>query len=309
MAWYDFYGLIEELPSGVQPPLNSLQWPNPSQGPAFHIQLRTWTGQYNKLLIGKDKLPFRKLDWPLTPAPVRGKGLGTWLGAYNKNLIGKDKLPFRGISDLPPQPPLFANSLRTWLGPFDLLLFTQPVQRPFVETDWPLPQSLPRPNYSFTNSYNKNLISQDKLPFRQDDWPLTPAAPRGKYEWTGRPQWYLQTPFRQTDWPLPARGPALIYGFTAAFNRNLITVPRPFVQTNWPLTRRADDGYRSWTFTNRALYAGGVVTNVNINEAVTAADQFSVMMSKAQLGLPPAIRDWWDRDPQGSLIPGAGYHR
>lgn len=52
--------------------------------------------------------------------------------------------------------------------------------------------------------------------------------------------------------------------------------------------------------------AGGPGVNVSLLEAATAADGYSVFISRSSTTRPPARRDAWDRDDWGRWIPGAG---
>jgi hypothetical protein len=107
--------------------------------PPYINQLRTWAWWYNFDLIGQDQLPFRQMDWPLTPAAQRAVDLGTWI----------DRTKF------------LLNQL----------------YKPFAQYDWPNPTTPFRDPTLATlaRGYNLDLLGQDRLPNRQQDWPLSPA--------------------------------------------------------------------------------------------------------------------------------------
>lgn len=220
--------------------------------------LRSWTWNYNLNLIGQDKLPFRQQDWPLTPdireprtwlagfRPDRIKPFNqqdwpvpiapqqpalSWTASYNLNLIGQDRLPFRQ-QDWPLTPDV--REPRTWLQGFRADRI-----KPFNQQDWPVPIAPQQPAYSWTASYNLNLIGKDQLPFRQQDWPLTPDI-REARTWIQGFNIQAQVtaaPFNQLDWPNPTAPQQPLYGMTASFNLNLIGQDKlPFRQTDWPIT-------------------------------------------------------------------------
>jgi hypothetical protein len=280
----------------------------PLAAAAYPLALRQWFGRIPPAVVVK---PFLQTDWPNPRARDHHAQLRSWTWNYNRNLIGQDRLPVgKDVYDLPPQPPISAVQLRTWINTAALALITTPAAKPFAQYDWPLnigpkqatqifvasynknliaqdrlptggivtdlpPRGPQQPTAIFVASYNKNLIGQDRLPvgaittglpaqqrlaaqtwintvslvltapavlpFNQNNWPLN-VGPRQ----VDRSYGYVfpkvligkdRLPFRQMDWPLyrPFLQPA--FGYTAFYNRNLIGKDQlPFRQQYWPLT-------------------------------------------------------------------------
>src|SRR5262249_4018833 len=135
---------------------------------------------------------------------------------------------------------------------------TAPAQRPFFQTDWPLPiNPEPYPYRSWTYSRNPGLIGQDVLPPRQLDWPV-PASfePDWRRSWTYSFSPNLvgkdKLPPRQLDWPLQPTGPEPDFRRSWTYSRNPglagkdVLPPR---QLDWPLPVAPEpDWRRSWTW-------------------------------------------------------------
>jgi hypothetical protein len=115
-------------------PFAQRDWPLPAppSGPALG-----WQWAYNLNLVGKDKLPSRQSDWPLTPAPVREANLGSW-GTFTN--LGFFNLPVgRVVYDLSPiAAPRGSLDIYGWVQGLPEALRPQPKQ-PFNQFDWPLP--------------------------------------------------------------------------------------------------------------------------------------------------------------------------
>jgi len=159
-------------------------------------QLRTWAWWYTLDLIGQDELPFRQMDWPLTPAAQRAVDLGTWI----------DRTKF---------------------------LLAQ-LYKPFAQYDWPNPTTPFRDPTLATvaRGYNLDLLGQDRLPNRQQDWPNPTPLPdytvlRG-FALPFNPALNsgdLTKIIRQQQWPL-APGPLQPdRSFSVPFNPNLPPTP------------------------------------------------------------------------------------
>jgi hypothetical protein len=63
------------------------------RGPDYSVQLRTWVQSVNLALTPAVAFPFNQSDWPI-PRPAAQPALG-FTAFYNPNLIGKDRLPNR----------------------------------------------------------------------------------------------------------------------------------------------------------------------------------------------------------------------
>src|SRR5215472_1641026 len=86
------------------------------------------------------------------------------------------------VANLQPRAPYYAARVRVeWYQSWELNLLqttlAPTVQKPFNQTDWPVPFGPFQFNRGFTASYNLNLIGQDKLPSGEQLTDLPPRAP------------------------------------------------------------------------------------------------------------------------------------
>ena len=185
----------------------------PSQLPPEQVQLHSWQWSYNLNLIGKDQLPVRQTDWPLTPAAQRGVDLSTWIDrtkavllarpfaqydwpnpgqpardptlatvarGYTLELLGQDRLPIGAqSSELPPRD--FLRALQTWIESTDLVLTTAPpdLTKQVRQQDWPLPIGFPP--WEFFTAWSSSL----NLPL---NGVITPPLPPTELPGTGGPE-------------------------------------------------------------------------------------------------------------------------
>jgi hypothetical protein len=94
----------------------------------------------------------------------------TWID-QTKILLAAVQRPFvQSDWQLPQVAP---QAVQTWINTIGLAL----TAKPFAQTDWPNPTPFARdPTLStIAASYNRNLVGQDRLPNRQQDWPLSSA--------------------------------------------------------------------------------------------------------------------------------------
>jgi hypothetical protein len=226
---------------------------------------QTWINTVNLALVTVPPLPrppFNQFDWPLTPAA--GQPAQSWASSYNQNLIGQDRLPVRQQDWQNPVP---VQWYRDWsINLLQSTLFI--VQRPFAQFDWPVSIAPPRLDQSFTASYNKNLIGQDRLPsgasFTERPQ-LGPAQPERSVTASYNPNLIGQDklPSRQQDWPLtPSATAAVIQTWIQAVNLALLHQP-PVVgplgilcnQYAWPLPDRGPaQPDRGFSFFNPNYY-------------------------------------------------------
>lgn len=163
--------------------------------------------------------PFKSLEYPRLPAaPVESQ-------------------PFKQlawpVSPIPFEPPAPTGSLN-----LPLYSFVQ-VDRPFVQTDWPLPVQPPRHRavQSFRLPSEAPAIAR---PFTQLNWPNAKLVPPFRHPQIGQEFSVIYKPLAQTEWPLPAFPPRYDHPVTdqavPVFAREVIVVPRPFVQTEWTVS-------------------------------------------------------------------------
>jgi hypothetical protein len=117
--------------------------------------------------------------------------------------------------------------------------------QPFAQFNWPLPQQPAPLNWSYSDSYNLNLIGKDFLPFRQRDWPVPTGAAYPFYQLSYTTSRTTSTvvipaPFYQTSWPLPQSAFVPNFSFSGSYKLNLIGQDQlPFRQRDWPLAQGA----------------------------------------------------------------------
>ncbi len=178
-----------------------------------------WTHTYTWGLLGKDKLPFRQLDWPPPPPPLPPPNLSA-VGWYNRNLVGQDKLPIRQLDWPVPRGAQLGDG--SFIQPANLKLLIPPAGTlpltTFAQYDWPLPQAdrwpyravLDKPSYLAYEFLDTFYGAPGQVP--QYDYPL-PARllnPNVSYVWPSPlellqspPATPLGQPFNQHVWPTP----------------------------------------------------------------------------------------------------------
>jgi hypothetical protein len=234
-TWVRSYNL--DLIGQDQLPIRQQSWPLPlvPQQPAL-----TWTDP-SKIWLTAPVLNItigQYWDRPQLPVPPAQ----SWTASYNQNLIGQDKLPTgKQVIDLPPRD--FARLFQTWISSVNLAL-TAPAVTPTVFRGHyrSLPEQPVSAFQTWTQSTNLALTTAPvQRPFVQSDWPLTPAPRTSAQTWIDQTKIALlaaQKPFAQTEWPNPtpfAREPSLST-IAASFNKNLIGRDRlPNRQQDWPL--------------------------------------------------------------------------
>jgi len=257
----------------------------PSQVTPDQIQLRSWQWSYNLSLIGKDRLPIGEQVTELAPSqkPPEQIQLHSWSWSYNLNLIGKDQLlTGEQVTDLPPRDP---RELRSWSWSYNLNLIGQDklpageqvwerptlpippaltwiqtvtyeeIAKPFAQYDWPNPTPPYRIEQTWSATYNKNLIGQDRMLVGEQ---ITDLPPRDFAR-------VLQTWIQQTNLALLTAPP------------NIFALAR---QQDWPNPRGAEpDWRRSWEF--------------SFNKNLIGQDQLPIRQQDWPNPIPPAqVKDW-----------------
>lgn len=309
LSWTASYNL--NLVAQDQLPFRQTDWPNPVPPPL----VKDWVWSVNLNLATAFQKPFAQYDWPLTPAAAQPER--TISASYNKNLIGQDRLPTgEQFSDLPPRDP---REVRDWRWSYNLNLvgkdrlpFRQPdwpvpppvtwyqswavfqlgeleLEVPFSQLDWPNPTQPWRLDQTYTASYNKNLIGQDRLPNRQTDWP-NPTQPY-RIDQTVAVSYNLnligqdKLPIGAELSDLPPRDFARLFQ-TWIQNTNLALLTAPpniFAQArqqDWPVPRGAEpDWRRSWEW--------------SYNRNLIAQDQLPIRQQDWPNPVQPAqVKDW-----------------
>jgi hypothetical protein len=233
-------GLIFKGPPAAGGPAKQYDWPNP-QPVTWYQSWTDWHQQTPTVLN-----TFRQNDWP-NPQPVQ------WYQSWTQNAIHVQ--PFHQYDWPNPQPATWyqhwqdsftltnPNRQLDWPNPQPVVwyqhwndfpaIYFPAGQKPFFQTDWPLPKTY-QPIDQFWSS-NTNLLPIPTVlnTFRQSDWP-NPQPVYWYQSWTepGNVQLPFPTPFRQTDWPNPP--PVQWYeDWYQALAPHLPTV-FPFRQTDWP---------------------------------------------------------------------------
>lgn len=214
--------VLTTLAGQDQLPKNQTDWPNPVL-PLSRMQARTsqaeGTAENLTLYPGKDFLPFRQTEWPNPVLPISRLAAGVAQPQGSPlnvtTLLGADVLPLR-IHWTNPVWPVSRGVAITSQPLGQQQTEEQVEQRPFNQTNWPLPV---RAEYRFGASSAQpigsplvltTLLGQDRLPFNQDDWP-NPVLPLPRFvAVTAQPLGQTQeeeavetVPFNQFDWPNP----------------------------------------------------------------------------------------------------------
>jgi len=251
---------------------------------------QTWTYSYNLNLIGQDKFPTGEAIFELPPRDhLRLQDLRTWLQtttalALTRPVVQSDwPLPqaparldqfwsetfqqtpppadtthiLRAIwRSLPDQPPLPLQQQSA----FPNYLVLQPPTVTYIirQSDWPVPRAPQLGAFTWTWSYNLNLIGQDKLPAGEQvsDRPTLPVPPAQtwavSYNLSLIGQDKLPSGEQLTELP-PRDFARLFQTWINAVSLALVTAP-PNVfaqarQQDWPLPRGTEpDWRRSWEF-------------------------------------------------------------
>ena len=266
--------------------------------PAYFIPYRidqTWARSYNLNLIGQDKLPTGKAIFELPPRDyLRLQDLRTWLQGTTaltlapppvvRPIVQSDwPLPqtparldqfwsetfqqtpppadtthiLRGIwRSLPDQPPLPLQQQSA----FPNYLVLQPTVVTYIirQSDWPVPRAPQLGAFTWTWSYNLNLIGQDKLPAGEQvsDRPTLPVPPAQtwavSYNLSLIGQDKLPTGEQTTELP-PRDFPRLFQTWINTANLSLVTAPPDLTRQvhifDYPNPRGAEpDWRRSWEF-------------------------------------------------------------
>jgi hypothetical protein len=203
------------------------------RGHDYSVTLRSFFGRPVVLTPPPAVRPVGKslaVDLPLQP--IYPQFLRRWQGRLPPRLI---PLQLGGtVIDLPLAAAEYPLQLRQWFGRIPPAVVV--VVRPFAQTDWPYPRA--RDHHAqlrtWTWSYNRNLIGQDRLPVGKDVFDLPPQPPISAIQlrtWINTAALALITapppkPFAQYDWPLNIgpRQPTQI--FVASYNKNLIAQDR-----------------------------------------------------------------------------------
>jgi hypothetical protein len=203
-------------------------------GPRVILGVGFWAQQeYFGILPGPDGTKiFRPILKSLPDQPPPPNAFQSWTWSYNLNLIGQDQMIVGEQRwELPPsQTPYELTRNFTWQWNTPLSLYFQAPGQPLVGAMWdvlPPAHFVPyRIDQTWTWSYNKNLIGQDKLPTGEQvyDRPALPVSPTFTYTYPLQPQLVVRQPFNQYDWPVPR---AYFYNIdiasiTRSYNLNLI---------------------------------------------------------------------------------------
>jgi hypothetical protein len=226
-------------------------------GPYFPINLRTWTSNYNQLLIGRDLMPARAitLDAPPAsePSPRR-----SWTWQYILNLIARDAMPaaFRKESYELPQRP-YPRMEQTWAYTDKNvleLLSKDTMTAAFRKELTDLPSIPWRLYQTWVWQYNLNLIGQDRLPTGAIRYDLTPIGyPRKDQTWAWQ---YNLNLIGQDRFPTGAvrydRPSVLSWYRDWYINLQTttlgVTTAPPFAQFDWPAPRGQPRQDQTWSW-------------------------------------------------------------
>lgn len=218
--------IIEGIGGGISgtQPFNTLDWPLPGR---YYTPDSTWINQGIRLAV--PPLPRNTYDWPVPQAPYRIDA--TWL-----TTPVTIPPPIQGFNQyswpLPVQP---SRIDQTWVVPHTLILPPTPIPAG-SNYDWPNPRD-PRDYRTWTWSEYPGIIPPPNRPFNQSDWPVPGSYPRldETYVWYF-PEVNLAIPFSQHDWPLPGRYPTPD-GTWINIQQIVPFVQSPLNQYDWPVPR------------------------------------------------------------------------
>jgi hypothetical protein len=237
-------------PAEVRPFVQD-DWPLTPAHP-FSVTLRTLTVRFSSSLIGQ--LPIGRILTEQPPLRI------FWQRDWAVNLVlttlqGQDQMLVGDqVTDRPPVPPWY----RDWRVNLLLSTLTLETPRPIKQTDWPLARG---PRYpidlrTIAESYNVNLVGQDRLP-TGDRHTSRPPVPPWYRDWRVNLLQSTLTPqvfdaFRQTDWPVPRGHPfgSDLRTWTRFYNINLIgrdIVPGRSVTDLPPREHQRSIQLRTWT--------------------------------------------------------------
>ncbi len=135
------------------------------------VNYGTWT-EVNTYLIGFDKLPKNRYDWPNPEYQRPTYREYTWKDR-RVHIIGKDILPKNRYDWPDPILTPYREDAYNWWDSFPLSLIGKD-KLPKNRYDWPNPTLAPyRDCYSWDDYFSLSLIGKDKLPKNKYDWPNT----------------------------------------------------------------------------------------------------------------------------------------
>src|SRR5262245_17330515 len=173
-------GANMKLLHSVQPPISQSDWPQPVRP---YIVRSVSYGTPATLFTAPD-VPFSQEDWPVPKQPYR---VYAEARSADIRVLHSAKPPNR--QDHWPQQQRPPTRGLTWTQSLTALQ----LQKPFAQTDWPLPKRLPVPtaNRTFLHRAFPSTIFVPSPPIRQPDWPRPKSInefwPVSARTWVGRP--------------------------------------------------------------------------------------------------------------------------
>lgn len=220
--------LISTLAQPLQP-FKQTEWPNPS---LRSQPLQDWSYSVTRLLPTV-ATPFAQFDWPNPGVKSFVAGEHHALASTATNV--KPFVPIEWTN--PKQQPGF------WDWSYSVTAILPVTQRPFSQTDWPLPDHKQSPSLEHFNRTAVGTPPVLGVPFKSIDWPNPQSKGTFKHTQAFRPPPDLAgAPFSQSDWPNPAiiKRPVQDWQYSILNSTLAIVPPRPFKQLDWanPNVRR-----------------------------------------------------------------------
>jgi hypothetical protein len=297
VSWYRDWAinLQQSTLGAVFKPFAQYDWPLFRAPPRLD---QTWTQSYNLNLIGQDQLPVGEISYERTPRAPAGKWDYVFVSAgLQTPVVVAVFPPGESVYDLPPRS--YPPPGLTWSQfPFTSFTFVA-AAGPLPSYDWQLSPSMVGPSadlYTWTRSYNLNLIGQDQLPTGEQVSDLVPRAypPLIKsWEW-----WYNLNLIGQDRLPpgeLVFDRPATVPWYRDwPITPNQITVPpSPFGRIVTDLAPRAPSPLiKSWEWSY----------NINLigKDRLPAGSQVYELPQRAP---DPLVRSWAEETTQLFTLP------
>lgn len=250
----------------------------------YPVSLRNWDWEYNKNLVGLDRLPVGKQEYRLPEGHLPrfrpfGPELRTWDWEYNKNLVGKDIVPGKRVTELPytPRPKPIEHPIALKLGTAQIQATFPPVGARFLDL-WPKPPQyhVQLRTWTWTSYLNLGIVPQP--PVRPFDWPLpkTPFYVPDLRFAKGRIPPPQTVPFSQFYWPLTPAPHYSVRLRSWTWDMPPGTKEPPFNQEYWPLTPAA----------KRASNLGTITASYNPNlvgkDVLPPGDQWTALWPKGR---------------------------
>jgi len=262
-------------------PFHQLDWPTAVKGKLDTLD--STLGVNNPLRTPNPSRPFRQTDWQLATkfkintvgepsldqlsllhpnpsrpfhqnlwenAPKLPKATGEAQGGNNLLLVPVVVTPAVFRSPLYVTVPVPRKAQADDAVDMLSLLHPPTVQKPFLQTDWPLPQGAKKATGEPLNTNNPLLTPNPAVPFNQDIWD-SPTLGRPKSigeSYASSPEvLYPQKPFLLTEWPSSAITPRSLYAESYSVDLSLLQPNpfRPFAFYDWPDPARASLSIKS----------------------------------------------------------------